>query len=72
MRRKNTYDNNNNIIIIIKKRGRKIRWAMADIVKKWNFKMGAGLTGQFNRDSEDIVLLIYRSRIVICLPLFYD
>jgi hypothetical protein len=49
-----------------------VRWAMADIVKKLNFKVGAGPTGQFDRNSEDIVLSIYYSRIVICLPLSYN
>jgi hypothetical protein len=36
-----------------------VRWAMADIIKKLDFKMGAGLTRRFNRDSEDTLVLLY-------------
>jgi hypothetical protein len=45
-----------------------VRWAMADIIKKWNFKVGAGPTGQFDRDSEDTVL---SSHCLICKANYY-
>jgi hypothetical protein len=51
------------MLVDVRERTAKIRWAMADIVKKWNFKVGAGPIGQFDRDSEDTVL---SSHCLIC------